>query len=73
MLCQGCQNETGDQATPRSSAARSQTATCDRCGAAILMLEGVAVGVGDDTLAHLARFGLASTGQLLLETSRERA
>jgi len=37
------------------------------------MLEGVAVGVGDGTLAHLARFGLASTGLPLLETSRERA
>jgi len=37
------------------------------------MLEGVAVGVGDGTLAQLARFGLASTGLPLLETSRERA
>jgi hypothetical protein len=40
--------------------------TCERCGAAILTVAGVAVGVGDDTLAALARFGLANTGQPLL-------
>jgi hypothetical protein len=51
----------------------SGTLTCHRCGAAILMLQGVAVGVGDETLAHLARFGLASNGQPLLEPARERA
>jgi len=45
--------------------------TCARCGAAILTLEGVAVGVGDDTLAQLARFGLAATGEPLLEFRRE--
>jgi len=28
------------------------------------------VGVGDDTLAQLARFGLAATGELLLEPQR---
>jgi hypothetical protein len=47
--------------------------TCEQCGAAILTLEGVAVGVGDDTLAQLARFGLASTGKPLLERRREGA
>jgi hypothetical protein len=31
----------------------------------------VAVGVGDDTLARLARFGLAVTGEPLLELKRE--
>ncbi len=47
--------------------------TCERCGAAILTLGGVAVGVGDETLASLARFGLAMTGDPLLEPKRERA
>ncbi len=47
--------------------------TCERCGAAILTLEGVAIGVGDDTLAHLARFGLAATGDPLLEPKRGSA
>jgi hypothetical protein len=73
MLCKPCQSEAGRHTTRRSPGERCRTATCDRCGAAILMLEGVAVGVGDGTLARLARFGLASTGQPLLETSRERA
>jgi len=45
--------------------------TCEGCGAAILTLKGVAVGVGDDTLARLARFGLAITGESLLEPKRE--
>jgi hypothetical protein len=53
------------------AAARSRVLTCDRCGAAILTLEGVAVGVGDETLAQLARFGLTSTGKPLLEHARE--
>ena len=73
MLCKPCQSEAGRPATRRSPDDRCRTATCDRCGAAILMLEGVVVGVGDGTLAQLARFGLASTGLPLLETSRERA
>ncbi len=46
--------------------------TCERCGAAILTLGGVVVGVGDETLASLARFGLAMTGDPLLEPKRER-
>jgi hypothetical protein len=73
MLCNRCQSEAGRDTARRAPAERCRTATCERCGAAILMLEGVAVGVGDGTLAYLARFGLASTGLPLLETKRERA
>jgi hypothetical protein len=71
MLCKPCQSEAGRLTTQRSPVERCRTTSCDRCGAAILMLEGVAVGVGDDTLAQLARFGLAITAQPLLEIRRE--
>jgi hypothetical protein len=71
MLCKACQSEPGCETAPAPDD-RRRIRRCDRCGAAILMLEGVAVGVGDGTLAHLARFGLASTGLPLLETSPER-
>jgi len=71
VLCKPCQSEAGRDAARRAPGERCRTATCDRCGAAILMVEGVAVGVGDGTLAQLARFGLASTGLPLLETRRE--
>jgi hypothetical protein len=37
----------------------------------ILTLEGVALSVGDATLAQLGRFGLASTGEPLLELRRQ--
>ena len=73
MVCKPCQSEAGRETARRAPDDRCRTARCDRCGAAILMLEGIAVGVGDGTLAHLARFGLASTGRPLLEASRERA
>lgn len=66
MLCSrcACQHAT-DGTTPL--APRSCVPTCARCGAAILTLEGVVMGVGDATLAQLGRFGLASTGEPLLE------
>lgn len=73
MLCNGCQSEPGGQAMRRSHDYRCQAAKCDRCGAIILMLEGVPVGVGDGTLARLARFGLANTGHPLLAASRDNA
>ena len=43
---------------------------CEQCGAAIVTLKGVTVGVGNATLAQLARFGLAVTGEPLLELRR---
>jgi hypothetical protein len=68
MLCQRCKARVWSGATRRYAEERSGTLTCHGCRAAILMLDGVAVGVGDETLAQLARFGLASTGQPLLES-----
>lgn len=73
MLCHRCKARVSSGATRRYAEERSGTLTCPRCGAAILMLDGVAVGVGDETLAQLARFGLASTGQALLEPPLKRA
>jgi len=46
-------------------------ATCDRCGQPILSLPDIMLGAGDGTLAQLARFGLAITGDPLLELKRE--
>ena len=72
MLFQHCEGQASGEMA-RLAAEQSRMQTCERCGAAILTLEGVAVGVGDDTLAHLARFGLAMTGEPLLEHRRESA
>jgi hypothetical protein len=66
MLCQRCQGEDRSHGGPQRLGAGCRPLTCERCGAAILTVAGVAVGVGDDTLAALARFGLANTGQPLL-------
>jgi hypothetical protein len=57
----------------RRREARCGTVPCERCGAAVLTVAGVAVGVGNETLAALARFGLASTGQPLLEPRQQGA
>jgi len=46
-------------------------ATCERCGAPILPLLDLTLGAGDGTLAQLTRFGLAITGDPLLELKRE--
>jgi len=46
-------------------------ATCDRCGQPILSLPDIVLGAGDGTQAQLARFGLAITGDPLLELKRE--
>jgi hypothetical protein len=73
MLCNRCEDQARRGAIRRRSEARRQILPCDRCGAAILTLVGVAVGVGDDTLTQLARFGLASTERPLLEPTREGA
>ena len=72
MLCQHCEDKRA-RAAPRRPAGCCRMMTCERCGAAILTLGGVVVGVGDETLASLARFGLAMTGDPLLEPKRERA
>ena len=46
-------------------------ARCERCGALILPLPDMMLGAGDGTLAELTRFGLAFTGDPLLELKRE--
>jgi hypothetical protein len=73
MLCTHCEGDTQGAGMSRRREARCGTVPCDRCGAAILTVAGVAVGVGNETLASLARFGLASTGQPLLEPRPEGA
>ena len=55
---------------PRRRASASRVHICEQCGAAIITVKGVAVGVGNATLAELARFGLAVTGEPLLELKR---
>jgi hypothetical protein len=67
MLCTCCDGEAQGAGMSRRHEAGRGPVLCDRCGAAILILAGVAVGVGNETLAYLARFGLASTGRPLLE------
>ena len=49
-----------------------QIATSVDGGAAVLPWSDVDVAVGSRTLARLARFGLAMTGEPLLEPKRER-
>jgi hypothetical protein len=73
MLCTRCEAETPSAGIARRREARCGPVPCDRCGAAILTLAGVAVGVGNETLASLARFGLGSSGQPLLEPRQEGA
>ncbi len=73
MVCERCEAQGWSNGTLRRPEACCRTRTCTRCGAAILTLAGIVVGVGDDTLAALARFGLASTEQLLLEPRQEGA
>jgi hypothetical protein len=43
---------------------------CEQCAAAMVTLAGVRLGVGNATLDQLARFGLAVTGEPLLEPKR---
>jgi len=73
MLCTRCEGEAQGAGMSRRREASCGPVPCERCGAAILTLAGVAVGVGNETLAALARFGLASTGQPLLEPRQEGA
>ncbi len=73
MLCTRCEGDAQGAVTSPRREALCGTIPCDRCGAAILTLAGVAVGVGNETLASLARFGLASPGQPLLEPRQEGA
>jgi hypothetical protein len=73
MLCTRCEGDAQGARLSRRREARCGIVPCAQCSAAILTLAGVAVGVGNETLAYLARFGLASTGQPLLEPRQEGA
>jgi hypothetical protein len=73
MLCTRCEGDTQSARLSRRREARCSPIPCDRCGAAILTVAGIAVGVGNETLAALARFGLANTGQPLLEPRKQGA
>ena len=71
MVCKACEARNADRTAPRQAPLAIRIPTCDHCGAAIVMLTGLAVGVGRGTLAQLARFGLSITGEPLLELKRE--
>jgi len=71
MRCKDCQKRSNERATRPRPARRRKVATCERCGAPILPLPDLTLGAGDGTLAQLARFGLAITGDPLLELKRE--
>ena len=73
MLCKRCEPQTGSEPTRPRLVERRRAARCDRCGAAILTLAGVPVGVGDDILVQLGRFGLVPLGKPLLEPKRGKA
>lgn len=74
MRCKDCRDrkERSNERTKRPRATRpGKVATCAQCGAPILLLSDLTLGPDDGTLAQLARFGLAITGDPLLELKRE--
>ncbi len=71
MRCKDCEKRSNERATRPPRARRRPVATCERCGAPILPLLDLTLGAGDGTLAQLTRFGLAITGDPLLELKRE--
>jgi hypothetical protein len=71
MRCKDCEKRSNERAMRPSRARRRPVAKCERCGAPILSLPDLTLGAGDGTLAQLTRFGLAITGDPLLELKRE--
>ncbi len=71
MRCKDCKKPINERAKRPRSPRRRPVAKCERCGAPILPLQDLTLGAGDGTLAQLARFGLAITGDPLLELKRE--
>jgi hypothetical protein len=71
MRCKDCKKPTDERAKRPRAPRRRPVAKCERCGAPILPLADLTLGAGDGTLAQLARFGLAITGDPLLELKRE--
>ncbi len=70
MRCENCKTRS-DERIERQSRARRSRVRCERCGAPIAPLPDTAAATGDGTLAQLTRFGLAITGDPLLEVKRE--
>jgi len=71
MLCIRCGGRaTGEGEPQRRRAGRLREATCERCGATILTVDGMRVSEGRGTLAQLAKFGLATGGKPLLQPRR---
>ncbi len=71
MRCKHCKTRRGERSKARRHPRPSRVPTCERCGEPILSLPDLMLGAGDGTLAQLARFGLAITGDPLLELKRE--
>ena len=70
MLCKPCEDRTPGGSVTRRPRSASCVTVCEQCGVMIITLRGVRLGAGGATLAHLARFGLAVTGEGLLEPKR---
>jgi hypothetical protein len=71
MRCKDCEKRSNERAKRPPRPRRRPVAKCERCGAPILSLPDLTLGAGDGTLAQLTRFGLAITGDPLLELKRE--
>ena len=71
MRCKDCRKRTNEGINRPRASRRRPAAQCDLCGAPILPLLDEALGAGDGTLAHLKRFGLAISGDPLLELKRK--
>jgi NAD-dependent SIR2 family protein deacetylase len=71
MRCKHCKTRRREKTKAQRPAAPSRVPTCERCGRPILCHPDVMLGAEDGTLAQLARFGLAITGDPLLELKRE--
>ena len=70
MLCKPCEDRTPGGTVTRRPGSASCVSVCEQCGVTIITLMGVRLGTGSATLAQLARFGLAITGEALLEPKR---
>lgn len=70
MRCENCKTRSDERLERRARARRSRVGTCERCGAPLGALPGTATIAGDGTRARLTRFGLAITGDPLLELKR---
>jgi hypothetical protein len=73
MLCKPCEDRIPGGSMTRRPGSGSCVTQCEQCGATIVTLQGVSLRVASATLAQLARFGLAVTGEPLLEPKRGSA